>query len=351
VPPVRRGLRVIVDPTRYPDAVSGRLIDELRAGRLPADAHYGTERQARAWKAVQSAYSPFCTAAEGTRLYRDLSARIVPMLRPGPVNVLSLGCGAGEKDRLLLKGLAGRKTRYLPVDASLELLLSSALQAQPHLGSGECLPRIADLDALEDWSTLGAGLPAREQRVILFYGLLPNLDPRVVGSGLQALLRPADILLMSANLASGESYEAGVRAALPLYDNALTRGWLSMALEDLGFILPEGSWRVGIEPSPSLPGLLSVGFEFVPARSVALNVAGIQIDWPPGKALGVFRSHRYTVKQVQNLMRSYGLRVVYHKSSERLGEGVFLVRKPALKASGPAGRSRHSRPGCRPGRS
>ena len=51
---------------------------------------------------------------------------------------------------------------------------------------------------------------------------------------LAALLRPADYLLFSANLAPGTDYAAGVQRILPLYDNALTRDWLMTFLLDVG---------------------------------------------------------------------------------------------------------------------
>jgi hypothetical protein len=77
--------------------------------------------------------------------------------------------------------------------------------------------------------------------------MIPNFEPRNILPRLAALIRPRDQLLFSANLASGQDYRAGVERILPLYDNALTRDWLSTWLFDLGIDPDAGTIRMDVE--------------------------------------------------------------------------------------------------------
>jgi len=82
--------------------------------------------------------------------------------------------------------------------------------------------------------------------LITFFGMIPNFEPQLILPRLAALVRPADHLLFSANLAPGSDYAAGVRQVLPLYDNALTRDWLMTFLTDLGVERDDGELRFSI---------------------------------------------------------------------------------------------------------
>ena len=64
--------------------------------------------------------------------------------------------------------------------------------------------------------------------------MIPNFEPQVILPKLASLVRPADFLLFSANLAPGKNYAAGMKKILPQYDNAPTRDWLMTFLLDLG---------------------------------------------------------------------------------------------------------------------
>ena len=119
--------------------------------------------------------------------------------------------------------------------------------------------------------------------------MIPNFEPQVILPRLAALLRPADYLLFSANLAPGADYAAGVQRILPLYDNALTRDWLMTFLLDLGVETADGELRFVIEDDPGWQrpqtrgGLFPVRsargksrwmtqrFEFPPARRFACS--------------------------------------------------------------------------------
>jgi uncharacterized SAM-dependent methyltransferase len=185
-----------------------------------------------------------------------------------------------------------------------------------------------DLAATENWvGALASNLDDRDPRVILFYGMLPNMDPAIVGPRLAALLRPGDLLLLSANLASGTDYTAGAQAVLPLYENSETRAWLALALEDLGLSPMDSEWRFEIAASKALEGLLGIEVSLVFETAKRVAVGDEVIELPAGEPLRILRSNRYTVEMVQAFLAIHGIEILDRAISGNGQEGVFLARK------------------------
>src|SRR5207237_1110942 len=99
----------------------------------------------------------------------------------------------------------------------------------------DCFPLVCDLASTADLaSVLEHNCVPEASRLITFFGMMPNFEPHLILPRLASVLRADDFLLLSANLAPGPDYAAGVQKILPLYDNALTRDWLLTFLLDLG---------------------------------------------------------------------------------------------------------------------
>jgi len=145
---------------------------------------------------------------------------------------------------------------------------------------------------------------------------------------LASLVRPADYLLFSANLAPGADYGAGVQQILPLYDNALTRDWLLTFLTDLGIQQDDGELRFGIETDPAGSGLKRVAahFHFTHPRCLEM---GERFDFRPGETIRLFFSYRHTPDRVRALLASHGLAVLDEWLTKSGEEGVFLCHRSA----------------------
>ena len=139
------------------------------------------------------------------------------------------------------------------------------------------------------------------------------------------MLRRGDWLLLSANLAPGEDYAAGLRQILPQYDNALTTEWLLIFLLDLGVEWTDGALEWRIEPCPSGTDLLRLvaSFRFDYPRSV--RVAGEKFDFGAGDRVRLFFSYRYTPQRLSTELLKYGLAVQQQWITDSGEEGVFLV--------------------------
>jgi uncharacterized SAM-dependent methyltransferase len=324
---------VVVHANQFPTAVSAQVAAALRRGELPGKLHYSNWRQARAWLAVHHRYAPYFHARDGRVLYERAAAGAVARLPRQPTTVISLGCGAGQKDTLLLRQLTPRPTLYVPVDAGLELLLEASNAAMASLEPHEIQPQLLDLAASEDWAdALRPVLETKRLRVLLCYGMLPGMDPAVAGPRLSRLLRQSDLLLLSANLAPGLDAAQGAEAVLPLYDNPETRAWLSLALEDIGLDPRVGTWQFAVTPDASLPGLNRIEVTFTPAEEVTVRLGPETVPLRAEKPLVILRSNRFTAGLVEAFAHACGLSLLEQHLSQAGDEGVFLLARPGPRS-------------------
>ena len=217
------------------------------------------------------------------------------------VHLVGLGCGGGRKDAALLRRLRGpgRELFYTPVDVGVAMALEGRESALAEIPEANCFPLVCDLalagdlaGALEEPRAAGAA------RLYTFLGMIPNFEPETILPRLAALVRPGDVLLLSANLAPGVDYAAGVRRILPQYDNVLTRDWLLTFLIDLGAEPSDGSMRFRVEEDAAgiAPSRVAAYFDFTRPRRLDLD--GDRFEFFPGDSLRLFFSYRHTPEWV-----------------------------------------------------
>ena len=331
---------VAIDPSQFPEKARRDLLDSLRTRQVNPKFHYDTVKQTVLWLALHRAYSPSRTDSDCAAIYDRSFTAVTAHVAAAKVHLIGLGCGGGQKDTRLLKLLqnAGKEVSYIPSDVSVSMVLVARQEALTVISDAQCVPFVCDLAAAEDLpSTLdhlcdraGGGCsrgahPA--SRLFTFFGMIPNFEPEVIMPRLSSLMRPGDFLLFSANLAPGADYAAGVRAILPLYDNAPTRDWLMTFLLDLGVGARDGDLRFVIEAAPAGSGLLRIVayFHFKQARKLSLD--GETFEFTAGEAIRLFFSYRHTPRLVGELLARHDLRVLDHWTTQSEEEGVFLCAK------------------------
>ncbi|MBN2505418.1 MAG: L-histidine N(alpha)-methyltransferase [Verrucomicrobia bacterium] len=332
-------VRVVIHESQSPGRLRAELIGALRARAVPNKVHYDSPAQAARWLDLHRAWSPSHTDPESAALYDRAFAAAAAHAGSGPVHVMGLGAGDGGKDARLLRVLAGRGATvdYSPVDSSVALVLEARRTVLDVVPAKHCHPLVCDLAAAPDLPAYFERLsPPGQTRLVTFFGMLPGFEPEAILPRVVALLRPGDGLLLSANLAPGPDYAAGVRRILPQYDNRLTRDWLRTFLDELGIGREDGDLRLGIERCPSTRRLLRVeaGFHF--RRPVAVRMQGADVAFEAGDRLRVFFSYRYVPALVREVLAPWNL----EQSGSWIGssgeEGVFLcvrVRQSGLAGS------------------
>lgn len=176
-------------------------------------------------------------------------------------------------------------------------------------------------------SSLGSALDPGSQRAVCFFGMLPNFVPDSILPSLASLLRPDDLLLVSANLAPGSDYATGVQQIMPLYDNLPTRDWLWSVLLDLGIERADGRMDFSIAQPTEASALLRVESRVTFLRDCHVAFAGSQYNFATGEAFRLFFSYRHTPERLRTLLAGYQIQVAAHWTNPSGEEGVFACQK------------------------
>jgi uncharacterized SAM-dependent methyltransferase len=321
-------VRVAIHASQFPENVRRDLLTSLRTRQVNHKFHYDSVKQTQQWLALHQAFSPSRTDADCAATYNRSFAAVAARIESPRVHLIGLGCGGGQKDTRLLKLLreSGRSAFYTPSDVSTAMVLEARQTATVVVPGENCFPLVCDLASADD---LSAALDALQvpaaARLITFFGMIPNFEPGVILPRLAGLVRPADYLLFSANLAPGADYAAGVRQILPLYDNTPTRDWLMTFLLDLGVEAKDGELGFVIEDDPAGSGLKRVAayFRFVRPREIRVDTE--RFLFPAGDSIRLFFSWRHTPALVRGLLSEHGLKVLEEWITKSGEEGVFLV--------------------------
>ena len=342
---------VSIHRSQFPTAVREALLKSVRARTIDPRFHYDGTRQTLRWLAMHEALSPSRLEPACRRLYEDAFDFLARTIGVRGGNVIGLGCGGGWKEAELLKRLhaAGQSCVYFPVDVSLPMVLVAAQAARAQVPACECHPLVLDLSEVEDLAGLLGDRSRGPVRLITAFGLLPNFEPQVIGRRLGALLRRADVLALSANLAPGPDYRRAVESVLPQYDNPQTRAWLMGVMRDLGFEAADGALHFKIERGSAELGLWRIVADFVLARPTTVAVDAQAFRFATGESIRVFFSYRYTPETVRRFLAGHGLSVSESWLSPHGEEGVFVCRRKSGPSPGrgragairpaPAGRS------------
>jgi L-histidine Nalpha-methyltransferase len=318
---------VEIHPSQFPAAVRAELIRSLTTRRVNHKFHYDSIKQTQKWLALHQAYSPSRTNSDCAAIYDQAFAAAGNTIKEGPIQVIGLGCGGGQKDTRLLKLLKARGGRlfYTAVDVSTAMVLVAREAASAAIADQHCRLLACDLSCAGDLPELLDASGWAGSRLITFFGMIPNFEPAGVLPLLKALVRPGDTLLFSANLAPGHDYESGIQRVLPLYDNELTRDWLMAFLYDLGVQSRDGNLNFLVEAPPAGSGLKRIAAYFTFTRPVQLRLEGQVFDFLPGERIRLFFSYRHTPAHVRNLLEPLGLHVRQEWIAPSEEEGVFLV--------------------------
>ena len=315
---------VTIHSSQFPENIRRDLLASLRTRKVNHKFHYDSVRQTQKWLALHQAHSPSRNDANCDDTYNLAFAETAKQITAKQIHVVGLGCGGGQKDTRLLKLLAAdnREVFYTPSDVSVAMALVAREVALTILPEKNIFPFVCDLATTDD---LNNQLASDAARIITFFGMVPNFEPKDILPKLAALVRPQDYLLFSANLAPGADYTAGMKTVFPQYNNALTRDWLLTFLFDLGVEAGDGELRFTIESGPASLQRVVARFHFT--RNCQLAVDSEQFEFRSGESIQLFFSYRYTPVLVRQNLTCNKLAVGAEWLTKSEEEGVFLCQR------------------------
>lgn len=283
---VRRGLTSdpkFLYPKYFYDELGSRLFEAITA--LPE--YYLTRAEAE----ILTAHAGEIAAAVG-----------------GPVRLLELGSGDGQKTRLLIEALLARqgKLEYLPVDISASAVEASSralLLSYPSLRIsawvGEYQPA---LQALRDEAGTGRTLA-------LFLGsTLGNLEPAdrlALFRNLREVLRPGDAFLLGVDLRKSED------VLLPAYDDplgvtaAFNLNLLVRINRELGGGFDLAAFRHRAVYNRRA-GRIEMHLESRRTQTVPVRALGIDVPFVQGETIHTESSYKFTLEQIAELAAGAG---------------------------------------------
>ncbi len=325
-PATMSGANVFIDRSQFPEHVRRDLLESLRARAINHKFHYESHKQAAKWLALHEAYSPARRDDSCLRIYDDAFRGAMAALDTKNVHLVGLGCGGGQKEARLLELLnSPASVRCTASDVSLPLVLVAQEAAQKFLVRENCHGLVCDLTTTTELAAALDAINHTERRLVTLFGIIPNFEPAPLLFRAATLLRPGDLLLMSANLAPGSDYAAGVERVFPQYDNEPTRDWLLTLLLDLGFERDDGTLRFTIQSDERQLRRITAEFELKQDRSI--RVFGETISFASGERLRVFFSYRHTPQTIRTLLVEQSVKLIGEWLNDAGEEGVFLCQR------------------------
>ncbi|HEY1787808.1 MAG TPA: L-histidine N(alpha)-methyltransferase, partial [Verrucomicrobiae bacterium] len=203
---------VAIHSSQFPDQIRRDLLKSLRTRQIAHKFHYDSVEQTQKWLALHQQFSPSRNDKDCRAIYGHSFESAVKTIKSERVHIVGLGCGGGQKDSRLIQALRRRETEvfYTPCDVASAMVLTARQTALSALSEARIFPLVCDLQTATDLpSILDLRRIRGARRIITFFGMIPNFEPRGILPRLASVIRPKDILLFSANLAPGNDYAAG----------------------------------------------------------------------------------------------------------------------------------------------
>ncbi len=318
--------------SQYPARLAAQLCQGLCARKLPGKLLYESPAQAQRWLAYHQAYSPSRTEPALLDLYDQAFQAALQALSPSALHYVSLGCGGGNKDARFLQQAAPDRAAlvFTPMDTSAALVVETMLRIQCALPTLTTAPLVVDLDvapALTPW--LSQHETPAHRRLLSCFGMLPNFPYQTFLPYVRSLMRPGDMLLLSANLSPG-LYADAVARILPQYDNPLARAWYAGLLDSLGFAASQV--QLSVRPRLLQPDghIWQIRAEATVQHQMQLTVYNETFHFTAGESLEVFFSNRFTPQVMPQILTDAGLTLVQTWLFDSQEEAIYLCSNSSV---------------------
>jgi len=315
-----------VHDSQYPTQITAQLLRGLRVRQLPGKFLYDSPAQAQRWLAYHQAYSPSRTEPALLALYQEAFQAALRAVTASALHYVSLGCGGGTKDVLFLQQALAQCAHlcFTPMDVSAALVVETMVRLQSTLPPITSSPLVVDLEAEpEILPLLERYEPTNTQRIFACFGMLPNFVYRTFLPYIRRLMRPTDLLLLSANL-SPLPYPHSLPLIVPQYDNPFAHAWFSGLLESLGFSAADLHVTVQAHTLSDDGQVWQIRAHAQCQRQIHLTLYDEQFPFANGEQLQVFFSNRFTPQIMPQILAEAGLTVVETFLFASQEEGIYL---------------------------
>ena len=156
--------------------------------------------------------------------------------------------------------------------------------------------------------------------------MLPNFAYQTFLPYLSSLMRPGDMLLLSANLSPG-LYADAVARILPQYDNPLAHAWYTGLLDSLGFGASQIQLAVHTHCLRADGHIWQIRAEATVQHPMRLTVYDATFTYTAGETIEVFFSNRFTPQVMPEVLASAGLALLQTWLFDSQEEAIYLCTR------------------------
>ena len=167
---------------------------------------------------------------------------------------------------------------------------------------------------------------AASQRLLACFGMLPNFAYRTFLPYVRSLMRPGDMLLLSANLSPG-LYADAVARILPQYDNPFAHAWYTGLLDSLGFTASQIQLAVHTQLLRPDGHIWQIRAEATMRQPVQLTLYDEVFPFAAGESLEVFFSTRFTPQVMPAVLAEAGLTLLQTFLFDSQEEAIYLCAR------------------------
>jgi hypothetical protein len=309
------------------DELEARLRESLERRELPDYFLYLGDRGVMRWLELDRS-AEFSIASRLTNLLRAHLPRILTHL-PKSLDLVSIGCGAGRKERLLLDALLRqRSVRYLPVDVSSRMV-DVALNMVADLD----IDKIGLVGLFEDLPRLRAHW--RSPVLLCMLGnSVCNHEPDDLMSTVYSVFEERDYFLFDCHLfsANAESVDRWRVAFERAYHSELNVRFNIGPLTDRGLQPSDCDFSLELAPVET-----PFGGAFLTRKTITIvsdgsvEVAGSRVELGAGDTLNMGFTYKFRHSQVQGFAQRHNLTTV-DESVSRDGENLLVLARKGVSS-------------------
>ena len=306
---------------RTPHEIEKRLRQNLQRRKLPDCFLYVGDSGAQNWLDLEQS-ADFTVASRLTELLSENVETIAGAL-PEPCDLVSIGVGDGQKERILLESLLPEWNGcYVPVDVSSELV-DAALETVSNLDV-EAKGIVAFFQDLRDltkyWSS-----PAC---LCLLGNNFCNYHPEELLGTVSSEMRHDDLFLFDAHLrpdtsSSEQAWRRRVENAYGSEKNARFNVW---PLIEHGMAPEACRFDIGLVQTQTAAGLTyRTQKEVLVLEPSILVFEDGEVELSAGEMIEMGFTYKYTLNQLHDLIAARKWRIVHEFCDEDRENALFLV--------------------------
>lgn len=292
--------------------ISEEFMASLRRRNLPTKFQYWGREETQNWLNVCKDPEYINWPLE-IRLLEANLPKIVELVNPRVKNLISLGIGNGEKDKMILNAfLKDRPMRYFAIDISLYMVKAGfkTLRKVP----AEKTAYIGDFEHLEKLAPKIKKQTGSNNLISILGNTLGNLDQVATLNLIRRSMDRNDYLLFAVQiLEKGEILHIG--EILSAYNTKALQGLSFGAIMRSGLKKTDGIIEIEFGKNKLYPQLNTVEYFFTFKKDRTIRYLNQEINFKIGERIFTYYSYKYDKKNIAFLLNNNGFKIIKYSFS------------------------------------